>query len=67
MFNIFILLLINTINALTYKANIKITENTYNIYNGFYVYSNDFNKILINYTNPINMVDLFDYFAQKNF
>lgn len=53
--------IINTINALTYKANIKIIENSYNIYYGLYIYSNDYNKILINYTNPINMIDLFDY------
>ena len=52
---------INTINALTYKANIKIVENTYNIYYAEYIYSKDYNKILINYTNPINMIDLFDY------
>ena len=59
---IFVLItLLYNINALTFKANLKITENLYNIYNGEYIYSNDFNKILINYTNPINIIDLFDY------
>jgi len=53
--------IINTTYALIYKADLKIYENTYNIYYGKYIYSNNDKKILINYTNPINIYDFYDY------
>ena len=50
-----------SVKSLTFKSNITIYNNFYNIYKGYYIYSNDINKSFVSYVSPINMFELNDY------
>lgn len=54
-------LLIYLIEGLTFKSNLTIYNNYYNIYRGYYIYSNDLNKSYVSYNSPIKINELNDY------